>query len=1094
MSKVTWLHLSDIHFQSSTEWQANPAREALLAFLQKRFDKVPSLKPDFVTCTGDIAFGEIKEGAMEGQYRLAEVFFDDVLALCGDDKPLAKDRLFLVPGNHDVNRDEINSFAQEHSKQLAATSEKHIENINKDFAGFKKVTRDAMDRLRPYSEFIERYAKHQHDKDGRCFYTHQLEVNGIYVGIAGFNSAWSCADDTDDRRLWLAGEWQFAKAEALLSKPHLKIGLMHHPVDWLAQAERSIATKMLARDFHFFLHGHTHDAWVTESTNLTTIGAGAIGAHGIEEFGVNITQLDFSSGEGSVYLYTYSPKHKNWMIAVDPNHAPDAIWPLKLPQELILKPEPIKEEPQNNLTSQNPLQRHVTKQKLFGRDKLLNQAEQYLKQNNCLVVYGMRGNGKSVFIDELSHRAPLADKEMVRIPVNGTTNAGSLYQQLAGLLGDKRENISVPTGTIEEIKVTLEEYRRDDRAYCIWLENAHQLFDNDSFIDVELRKLLVALREILPEWYWLYELRERPVRGLVVDSESLEMPGLDRNTLKEFLLASTPTGKEPWEYKGNQIKSMYQWLGGGQGHQAHPLATHLLIEVAKGLDETPYEVLRRRLEVFEQELEDFLLNDLYNNVLNTAEQKLFSCLALYRVPVPSDHVELLEQQMKLENAWNGLNLRCLLSTNGDESKYYLHGFIAGWLRQQQGYPLEDAEYREFQPGGDVSQALIDKQRAIANCWIDSVKGRKRVSMQNINRTNEALFHVMASGDFERLNEVAVGMLGADGESVYKRVYALYQHLYQIEAPSSQQISLLEFLIRLKPEEHALYRYLGSKWRGVKGWQDKRVLENFQKATELEPDRPQYWSGYGKACLNQNLASQFLTELSNYEKSSVAPTGVDNVVLSVKADCLKATGDSESAFDLRQQQIIAGSDDPVFYADQALAYVKQDKPGLALDILELAEKNGANNNHTLNIKTHILEQSGDIKAAMALRQQQIDSGTANPAFYTDQAQAYLAENNPNEALIVLDLAEKNGAGNDFTLSIKANALDQSGEVELAFALRQSEIDNRSRHSAFYNAQAEAYLKQGETELALDVLLLAEKNGAGNDLTRNIKEKVLRRLKG
>ncbi len=1094
MSKVTWLHLSDIHFQPSTEWRANPAREALLAFLQKRFDKDSSLKPDFVTCTGDIAFGEIKEGAMEGQYRLAEVFFDDVLALCGDNEPLAKERLFLVPGNHDVNRDEINSHAQAQSNQLAADSEKHIEGINKDFAGFKKVTRDSMGRLGPYSEFIERYAKHQHDKDGRCFYTHQLEVNGISVGIAGFNSAWSCADDTDDRRLWLAGEWQFAKAEALLNKPHLKIGLMHHPVDWLAQAERGIATKMLARDFNFFLHGHTHDAWVTESTNLTTIGAGAIGAHGQEEFGINITQLDFSSGEGNVYLYTYSPKHKNWMIAVDPNHAPDAIWPLKLPPELIIKPEPVEEAPQNNSAPTNQPQRHVTKQKLFGRDKLLTQAEKHLNENNCLVVYGMRGNGKSVFIDELSHRAPLSDKEMVRLPVNGTTNVGWLYQQLARLLGDKRENISVPTGTIEEIKATLQEYRRDDRAYCIWLENAHQLFDNNSFIDIELRKLLVALREILPEWFWIYELRERPVRGLVVDSESLEMPGLDRNTLKEYLLAGTPDGKEPWEYKGNQIKSMYQWLGGGQGHQAHPQATHLLIEVAKGLDETPYEVLRRRLEVFEQELEDFLLNDLYNNVLNESEQKLFSCLALYRVPVPSDHVELLEQQLKLQDAWNGLNLRCLLSTNGDESKYYLHGFIAGWLRQQQGYPLEDAEYREVRPGGDVSQALLDKQRAISNCWIDSVKGRKRVSMQNINRTNEALFHVIAAGDFERLNEVAVGMLGADGESVFKRVFALYQHLFQIEAPSSQQRALLEFLILLKPQEPMLYRFLATIWKNEKGWQDRRVLDNFRKATELLPERPEYWSNYGKACLKQNLSGQFLTELALYEQSAPSPVGINGFVRAVQADCLKATGDGESAFGLRQQQIIAGTNNPALYVDQAKALMAQNKPELALDILKLAEKKGVSNNHTLNIKTHILEQFGDIKAAMVLRQQQIDRGTDNPTFYNDQAQAYLAKNNAKEALVVLGLAEQNGTGDDFTLVIKANALEQSGKVEQAIAVRQQEIDNQSRNSVIYHTQAETYLKQGEAELALDVLLLAEKNCAGDEYLRNTKEKVLRRLKG
>ncbi len=61
-----------------------------------------------------------------------------------------------------------------------------------------------------------------------------------------------------------------------------------------------------------------------------------------------------------------------------------------------------------------------------------------------------------------------------------------------------------------------------------------------------------------------------------------------------------------------------------------------------------------------------------------------------------------------------------------------------------------------------------------------------------------------------------------------------------------------------------------------------------------------------------------------------------------------------------------------------------------------------------------------------------------------------------------------------------------------ALRQQQIDNRSKHSAFYADQAQAYLKQNQPQLALDVLLLAEKNGADDDVTRSIKAKVLRKL--
>ncbi|MFT6924554.1 MAG: putative phosphodiesterase/putative Zn-dependent protease [Psychromonas sp.] len=1093
MSNVTWLHLSDIHFQASTEWRANPAREALLIFLQTRFDNAPSLKPDFITCTGDIAFGATSPTALDEQYKIAADFFDKILEVCGSDgKSLDKERLFLVPGNHDINRKTLNKRAQLALTSMAKESADNINEINQDFASNNNETRETMKRLTEYSKFVASYLPHQHDEEGRCFYTHELAVNGTKVGITGFNSAWSCAGNEDDRHLWLAGEWQFNQAQAQLTDQHIRIGLIHHPIDWLTQAERKVATTRLESGFHFLLHGHTHDAWVNEGKNLITIGAGALGAHDETEFGFNITQLDLITGKGKINLYTYSPRHNGWMIAADPHHAPDAIWPLTLQQELIVAPVAEPPEPiyQPQLKSQD--HRPVKRQTLFGRDKLLKQAEKHLKQNNCLLVYGMRGNGKSVFIDELSQHIHLQGNELLRMPVNGSTNANLLYQHLARILGDHRENISVPIGTIAEIKQTIEGYNRDEKSYCIWLENAHQLFENGSFIDPDLRKLLQVLRELLPHWYWIFELRERPAQGQIVNSEILEMPGLDKVTLAEYLLANTPDNKAPWEYKGNKLRGIYQWLGGGHGQQAHPQATHLLIEVAKGYDETPYQVLQRRLEFYEQELEDFLLGDLYHNVLNAHEQKLFSCLALYRVPVPADHIETLEQAMDLDSAWDGLNSRCLLAVNHDESQYYLHGFIIGWLRQNQDYTLEEESYNDQKVGLNVSQEVINRQRAISDCWVASVKGRKRVSIQNVNRTNEALFHLIAAGDYHGLNEVAVNMLGANAEFVFQQVFGLYQHLFKIKAASSKQCALLEFLIKLKPEEHYLYRFLGSNWRNQKGWKDNRVLDNFKKAIDLSPDKPYNWSNYGKACLNQNKADQLIKELENYELSAPSPVGIDGFVLGLKADCMESIGDKEGAFEIRQEEIIAGASHPAIYNGQAKAYLEQDKPLLALEVLELAEKNNASDEYSLNIKSHILEQSDDINAAMALRQQQLDNGTKNSTFYNDQAQAYLIQGNPTEALAVLAQGDKNCAANEFFLSIKANALDQNGQADMAFALRQQQIDNRSRNPVFYNAQANDYIKNEKPELALEVLLSAEKNDAVNNITQKTKEKVLRRL--
>jgi hypothetical protein len=75
------------------------------------------LEPDAVFFTGDAAFSGQKE-----QYDLVSKWFDDILDACGLSG--RRDRLFVVPGNHDVNRDEVKranytlSFHENHISRI----------------------------------------------------------------------------------------------------------------------------------------------------------------------------------------------------------------------------------------------------------------------------------------------------------------------------------------------------------------------------------------------------------------------------------------------------------------------------------------------------------------------------------------------------------------------------------------------------------------------------------------------------------------------------------------------------------------------------------------------------------------------------------------------------------------------------------------------------------------------------------------------------------------------------------------------------------------------------------------------------------------
>ncbi|QPO18246.1 metallophosphoesterase [Pseudomonas sp. Y39-6] len=330
MSKLTWLHISDIHFSPKKEWRDSASRESLIDYLVEHFKDGYLPKPDLIFCTGDIAFGNMPGMPLKEQYDIAQKFFDEILNICGTGSdPFPKDNLFLVPGNHDVNRKSINSDAQLTLENWASDASSHIDKINQRFADRSIEFSSAISRLDEYGDFIKRYLPHQSDPENRHVYSTTRTINTVTVGIAGFNSAWTCAGDEDDRNIWLAGQWQFNTANKNLKQADIKIGLIHHPVDWLNTADRDISTIQISANYDFWLHGHTHNSWVSPLESHVVIGAGAVGAEASEEFGFNLVSIDYKSGIGEVLLHT-KKKSSDWTIAPVAKHAPLGRWNFKL--------------------------------------------------------------------------------------------------------------------------------------------------------------------------------------------------------------------------------------------------------------------------------------------------------------------------------------------------------------------------------------------------------------------------------------------------------------------------------------------------------------------------------------------------------------------------------------------------------------------------------------------------------------------------------------------------------------------------------------------------------------------------------------------
>jgi 3',5'-cyclic AMP phosphodiesterase CpdA len=95
MSIFQILHISDLHIRVDNNFDRSVVLDPLIKRIGDDLkDPKSSLKPEIIVVTGDIAYSGQKD-----EYTLAKILFDDLLKKL----EISNDRLFIVPGNHDVD-------------------------------------------------------------------------------------------------------------------------------------------------------------------------------------------------------------------------------------------------------------------------------------------------------------------------------------------------------------------------------------------------------------------------------------------------------------------------------------------------------------------------------------------------------------------------------------------------------------------------------------------------------------------------------------------------------------------------------------------------------------------------------------------------------------------------------------------------------------------------------------------------------------------------------------------------------------------------------------------------------------------------------
>lgn len=994
-STLGWLHLSDLHFFGRYAARDDGPLEGLIEDLKAMLAR--GLRVDLVVCTGDIGFGETKTEPLAQQYVKAKAFFERVLQVCN----LGSDRLFLVPGNHDIDRSKVLRSQTAYFR----SDDRSLAQINLDVANKDAEISGAMARLSAYKAFIGEHYPHL-KLDHNLTYGAFVEINGVSIAISGLNSAWTCVDELDEKKMWLAGESQlYASKQAINAlagavKPQLRLGLMHHPRSWLQPAEDRDLRGHLENSFDFLLHGHTHDAWVYETNKPlhTVIAAGASTGESVQEFGYNLVQV--RPGQAQVHLRSFDQGGgRGWIEKNIAQRTEQGVWPVAAPANLPSPPCSVTPAPEPRVSPPSTPQSRGH----YGLESALTECSKRLAQHRLLAVFGMAGVGKSSLVEELSLRPEWRSLRLLTITAREDGGITDFFGQIAALLGIHDERPRPPAETaIGKLATALRQMASDVQPFFIHVQRAHFWFRQGSWQDAALSRLLEGLVLAFPGSAIVLETREKPE----TDLSSYEVTGIPRQVLADYL-RNPPGLSAGWVLSGDQRKYVFSRLGGGQGQGAHAFGLTLLVRLAEQKQISPYDVLMLYPHDYAETLYNKLFRDLYQNVLSEGERKLLFACSLYRDGVHYSHLPRLEGVLAAEDAGAALIRRRLLAENDD------------WLRL---HDLAAEQARNLTPDESRTQ---DLHQTIASYWLDELRGQKNPMEANVRRALEALYHLEKGGQGERVVEIAPVLFGRRPEETVATLWRMNNRYFGARPRQDKQIcTVLEYLLKVSPDEHQAMRFLGECRRRLFGSRDQDALSLFVQATRLHPVFPQYWANYGHAAIateDQAVIEGFLAEVAKAPERAR-----DDHVQAIYAIALEAAGQDDEAAILRQAKIEADCRDPAFYADHAkwLLEKQSDPPG-AIKVLEKARKMHCSNDITEAIYATALEADGQEGVAASLRRARIEAGNASESFFADHAKWLLDKQGDHAgALEVLAQARKQGKANSAIESIHARAVQRA----------------------------------------------------------------------
>ncbi|MBW8832476.1 MAG: metallophosphoesterase [Burkholderiales bacterium] len=262
---IAFVHLSDIHFGQEKDGSLyihDDVKERLIEDVARQANQLPGGFASGVIVSGDIAYG-----GKAPEYAAAGAWLDRVAQAAG----CAITDIQLVPGNHDIDRDEISHATSWMLREVAAKGETELDR----FLG-SAPDRDLLNRrFCGYEPFAQAYNSPLDMTGGRAGERTVELAPARFLRFIGLNTALICSRKDEEGSLLLGARQRVLPKTA----GEELVVIAHHPLKWLQDSED--ARRFVIARARVFVSGHEHSPSVRvervrDGCDLMLLAAGAM--------------------------------------------------------------------------------------------------------------------------------------------------------------------------------------------------------------------------------------------------------------------------------------------------------------------------------------------------------------------------------------------------------------------------------------------------------------------------------------------------------------------------------------------------------------------------------------------------------------------------------------------------------------------------------------------------------------------------------------------------------------------------------------------------------------------------------------------------